>query len=282
MTSGVAASQPDLVTLGDGLLRVVVDRIDGGRLASLTWDGVELLRRRTSERVNPVWYGCYPMAPFAGRIGHGRFAFDGIDYELETNDPPHALHGNVFARAWEYLGADDGVHAFEIATDERWPFPAHVRSTVAVTESSVTLGLSVASDVRQPAWVGWHPWWVRRVHRAGMPVGSELQIHNAARTMLERVNALPTGARVPVPPGPWDDAFTDLDGPMVLTWPDALRVEMTSDAPWWVIYSEQPDAICVEPQTAPPDAIRLGLAPTVTPGSPVTLTTTWTFTDLRP
>ena len=282
MTAGEHASQPGHMAIGDGRLQVVVDRVDGGRLSSLTWDGVELLRRRTSERTNPVWYGCYPMAPFAGRIGHGELTFDGVTHHLEVNDPPHALHGNVFARPWNYLGTDRDAHVFEIATDERWPFPARVRSSVAVSDASVTLGLSVASDVRQPAWVGWHPWWVRRPERGGIPVGGELVLHNAARTMLERVDALPTGQRMPVPPGPWDDAFTDLAGPMTLTWPDLVRVEMTSDADWWVIYDEQPDALCVEPQTCPPDAVRLGLAPTVTPDSPVSLTTTWAFTDLRP
>ena len=282
MTGAIPRPQPDLVVISDDRLQVVVDRVDGGRLSSLTWDGMELLRRRTSERANPVWYGCYPMAPFAGRIGHGALTFDGVTHQLETNDPPHALHGNVFARPWEYLGVEDGVHAFEIATDARWPFPARVHSKILVSHASLTLGLSVTSEVRQPAWVGWHPWWVRRVGRDDGSVGGELVLDNSARTMLERVDALPTGERVTVPPGPWDDAFTDLDGPMTLTWPDLLRVEMTSDGDWWVIYNEQPDALCVEPQTSPPDAMRLGLAPVVTPDSPVTLTTTWTFTDLRP
>ena len=30
-------------------------------------------------------------------------------------------------------------------------------------------------------------------------------------------------------------------------------------APWWVVYTEDPDGICIEPQTAPPDAQNLGI-----------------------
>ena len=37
-------------------------------------------------------------------------------------------------------------------------------------------------------------------------------------------------------------------------WEDVLRIDIESDAPWWVVYTEDSEGICVEPQTAPPDA----------------------------
>jgi aldose 1-epimerase len=44
-----------------------------------------------------------------------------------------------------------------------------------------------------------------------------------------------------------------------LIWEDAARIDIESDAPWWVVYTEDADAVCVEPQTAPPDAANLGI-----------------------
>jgi aldose 1-epimerase len=58
---------------------------------------------------------------------------------------------------------------------------------------------------------------------------------------------------------PWDDAFTGIRGTPALIWEDAARIDIESDAPWWVVYTEDSDAICVEPQTAPPDAANLGI-----------------------
>jgi aldose 1-epimerase len=36
-------------------------------------------------------------------------------------------------------------------------------------------------------------------------------------------------------------------------------VSIESDAPWWVVYTEDSEGICVEPQSAPPDAANLGI-----------------------
>jgi aldose 1-epimerase len=45
-----------------------------------------------------------------------------------------------------------------------------------------------------------------------------------------------------------------------IVWDGALAVTIESDAPWWVIYTEDSDGICVEPQSAPPDAANLGIS----------------------
>ena len=34
---------------------------------------------------------------------------------------------------------------------------------------------------------------------------------------------------------------------------------MESDAPYWIVYTEDSDGVCIEPQTAPPDAANLGI-----------------------
>jgi aldose 1-epimerase len=269
-------SEQQPVVIRDGDLEITVDSAVGARLSSLRLGGLELLR--TVEQLTkpaPVFYGSYPMAPFAGRIGHGKLEFQGSTYQLPTNLGDHAGHGVVMDQPWEYLGPDTGIHTWTINTDDRWPFPCAVTQTAAINDGALRLTLRIDASQDSPAWAGWHPWWRRRLDR-----GDEVQIDLPARTMLERRDELPTGNRHGMTEGPWDDAFTDLDGPILLTWPSAARVELTSDHRWWVVYTEQPDAIAVEPQSAPPNAQALGLAATVGPDHPLSISTLWRFERL--
>ncbi len=76
---------------------LTIDATAGGRFASLAVDGHELL---LTDGAGPIWWGCYPMAPFAGRIRDGWLTFEGREYQLERNLPPHAIHGTVLDRSW--------------------------------------------------------------------------------------------------------------------------------------------------------------------------------------
>ena len=48
-------------------------------------------------------------------------------------------------------------------------------------------------------------------------------------------------------------------GTPAVVYDGVARIDIECDAPWWVVYTEDPDGICVEPQTAPPDAANLGI-----------------------
>jgi aldose 1-epimerase len=80
--------------------------------------------------------------------------------------------------------------------------------------------------------------------------------------MLQRdKDGLPNGKLITPPKEPWDDAFTSIRGVPAVVWDDVLRIDIESDAPWWVVYTEDSEGICVEPQSAPPDAANLDLIP---------------------
>ena len=64
---------------------------------------------------------------------------------------------------------------------------------------------------------------------------------------------LPTGRLVPPGPRPWDDCVTGMRADPILRWPEALELRLTSTCDSWVIYDEPDHAVCVEPQTGPPD-----------------------------
>ena len=89
--------------------------------------------------------------------------------------------------------------------------------------------------------------------------------------------SIPSGARVPPTTGPWDDAFTGVTEPPVLEWGETLRLEVSSTCAWWVVYTEPAHALCVEPQSGPPDALN-GHADIVEPGSPLIHEMRWRWT----
>jgi len=58
---------------------------------------------------SPLAWGSYPMVPWAGRIRHGRFRFDGEEYELPINFGAHAIHGVGFGTGPPYHAGGCGV-----------------------------------------------------------------------------------------------------------------------------------------------------------------------------
>jgi aldose 1-epimerase len=63
---------------------------------------------------------------------------------------------------------------------------------------------------------------------------------------------------------------------VTLTWPERLELRVTSREEWVVVYDEQSEAVCVEPQTGPPNGLNT-LPRLVTPIEPLEATTTWTW-----
>ena len=71
-------------------------------------------------------------------------------------------------------------------------------------------------------------------------------------------DGIPTGDLVtPPPPGPWDDCMTDLKESPLLHWDGALELTIETSCDDLVVFDLPTHAICVEPQTGPPDALRL-------------------------
>ncbi|HWG92602.1 MAG TPA: hypothetical protein VNU66_00050, partial [Mycobacteriales bacterium] len=65
-----------------------------------------------------------------------------------------------------------------------------------------------------------------------------------------------------------------------LTWPGALALELDSPVEHWVLFDERDEAVCLEPQTGPPDAVHLGRADVVPAGGELVLPLTLRWTRL--
>lgn len=259
----------DVVTLRTGDAALTIDPRAGARFASLVIRNHELL---VTEGFGPIEWGCYPMAPFAGRIRDGRFTFRGRSHQLQRNMPPNAIHGTVFDRDWEVDAVAEDHAELSIDLGPGWPFAGRVRQSVSLFPDGLDARLDLEVDEPMPAWLGWHPWFKREI------AGATAQLEFTAERMYARgPDGLPTGELVAPTPGPWDDAFVGVTRPPRLTWPGVLTLEIDSPAAVWVVYDERTEKLCVEPQTAPPDALNLAPveAHVIERGRPASLTMTW-------
>ncbi|MEU4010207.1 aldose 1-epimerase [Streptomyces pseudogriseolus] len=257
------------ITLTAGDAEVDVLPGNGGRVGGLRLGGVELLRQ--GER-----YGCFPMVPWCGRLRDGRFRDGATVQQMPLNAPPHAIHGTARNAPWRTArkSGDEAVLTYDLV--DPWPYAGRVTQQVALTEESLTLTMGVETyESSFPAQIGWHPWFNRNLG------GEDVRIDFAPAWQEERgEDHLPTGKRIDPTPGPWDDCFGMPDGvDVTLTWPGQLRLKVTSRVEWVVVYDEQAEAVCVEPQTGPPDGLN-SHPRLVTPLEPLEASTTWTWTRL--
>lgn len=257
-------------TLRAGDATVTIDHEHGGRLSSLTVAGHELLVGPTDPNADPTSWGCFPMAPFAGRIREGRFDFEGRRVELPANMAPHAIHGTTHTRRWESTGP--GALRCDLGTT--WPWPGVAHQQVELTPHALLLTLRVeASAGPMPVSAGWHPWFRRRLGDVDVDL-----VVPAERMWRRDPAGIPDGTLVEPPPGPWDDCFTAFIGPVELRWPGALHLYVDSDCEHVVVFDEPTHAVCVEPQSAPPDAHNSGLdLAIVTPEAPLEIHATWAW-----
>ena len=156
-------------TLAAGSTTLRVDRARGGRLASLVVDGHEVLvQPERGQPPDPLLWGCYPMAPFAGRTRGGRFRWGGKVHELAANHAGHAMHGTVFDERWLIEQCDQTYIRLRRRLDPRWPFAGWAVQEMALSPRRLELRLEVHSaDLPFPATAGWHPWFRRRLEVGG-------------------------------------------------------------------------------------------------------------------
>ena len=254
-----------LTLTGDDLI-VTLDPVQGGRIASIVAFGEERLVSPPLDdpAPRPSSWGAFPMIPWAGRIQHGKFSFAGVDYQMPINHPPHAMHGIAYTSEWTAIDE----HTMRLDLVDPWPFGGHAIHHAEVDGNTARFRLEVhAADRPMPAMAGWHPWYRKPVHLS----------FEAAKMYVRDDEDIPTGEIVTPPPGPWDDTFTQMSGSPVLAWPDGVTATIGSNCDFWVIFTKPEHALCVEPQTGPPNEFILG-ARVVEPGTALVAEMSLAFT----
>src|SRR2546427_4411370 len=144
-----------------------IDPADGGRIVSLVIAGVEriLPKARARAREPALYWGCYPMVPWAGRLAHGRIPTNHGEVRLEPNLPPSAIHGLGFDKSWVIVERSET--AVTVLCDLRglgWPFGGRALQKLRLGVRGLELELEVGGDTKGGApGPGWQP----GVHRPG-------------------------------------------------------------------------------------------------------------------
>lgn len=257
--------------LRSGAAVAMVDPIDGGRLISLSLQGIELLGGdRPGLGLPTGWFhGCFPMVPYAGRLTNGQFIFDGITYAIPPNAGLDSGHGLVFDVPWSPDISLDPTHLVLVADlDARWPFGGRVEETFDLTEESLTISLTVKNDERvMPAALGFHPWFRRDIGTGGP---ATYFLRPGARYVPD-MDGLPWVLCDDLGTRPWDDVFTQLEDAPVICWPNGPTIRITSNAQTWIVYERSQNAFCIEPITAPPNSLGTSKSAVVQPGVPLVL-----------
>jgi aldose 1-epimerase len=231
-------------------ISIGIDLDQGARLASVQWRDMQFALPFNGDLMGWGWYS---MAPWAGRIKDGLLKDKfGNYHQLPVNfDPPHAQHGFGFFSSWEDLG--NGRQHLEFPTPYNG---ASITQQIEILDDAIRWSLEyVAGNCELPFSIGFHPWIARDIGRGD---AAELDF-SAAKMMLRGDDYLPTGKLIDPPAGPWDDTFVGVVGKPTITWPGAAKLEIESDAPYWTVYNQHEDGICIEPVTAPPDTANLGI-----------------------
>ncbi len=252
------------IELRAGDARVAIDAERGGRLASWSVGRRELLVGPPDADDRSIRWGCYVMAPWAGRLADGRFDWAGRTIQLPRTHGRHAIHGLLWSLPWTVDSTNADVATLSIDLGQAgWPMGGRVRHRVALGPDALSLEIAVEAGEPMPAAAGWHPWF-----QAGPDV--RLRVDAGGTLVTDRM--LPTGRMEPLAgstdlrSGPalghrrLDHAYVAARSPAVISWPDLeLSIEFTP-APATLVVHTPPGRLCVEPQTAWPNALGVPAA----------------------
>jgi aldose 1-epimerase len=254
-----------VIELEAGAARATIDPERGGRLASLAIDGREVLVGPWSDDDRSIRWGAFLMAPWPGRLANSQFDWRGGTIALTPTHGRHAIHGLGWNRRWRVVARSRTTA--ELALDltfAGWPMGATVRERISLAPDRVRLEAEIIARARMPAALGWHPWFAR---------GDEpVRLRVDADRVLETVGMIPTGRELPAAARldlrggavlgrrRLDHAYVGARSPAILDWPD-LRLTLSFEpSPATVVVYTPAHAICVEPQTAHPNALATGEA----------------------
>jgi aldose 1-epimerase len=235
----------------------------------------------------PSGSGIPLLFPFPGRIGGAAFQFAGRDYCLEPGDAfGNAIHGFVFNRPWrivEHKGARL-VGEFQASVDDpsildRWPADFRIRVAYEVRGRQLVSDIEYANagDRPLPCGFGTHAYF--RLPLAGGGHVADTVVTVPVTQLWEVEQMIPTGRLLPIAldqqlveglrfgDQQFDTCFTsvraDSDGLVRTQLTDPVtgrRLTQTFSSAFTqcVVYTPgHRQAICIEPYTCVPDAIRL-------------------------
>lgn len=279
------------VELRSGTTAVVVVPELGMLIASFVVDGHEFIARPGglaavraghTTAVPLLYPWANRLARRSYRVGDRTVSLRGLPLHTDPNGLP--IHGSMAARPeWEIVSLTRGrLRArFEFGAHpellESFPFRHVVEIGVTVTPGRTRVRTSVlAGTVAVPVSFGWHPYWrvpgARDQWQLRLPAGEHLTLDRrgiptaVARTIEAQTVAL-AGRE-------FDDLYAPRGAARVAVLSGAgaqLRLELDPGYPYLQVYAPGGGAFCcLEPMTAPTNALVTGRHPMVAAGEAFT------------
>jgi len=262
---------PDLGILGTSL------RVDGEEVLALP-GGLDAYR---AGHVT----GLPLLSPWANRLGQHRYEIAGVDVDLtglDLHDDGTGLpiHGTMTAQpGWEIVDRTSSVASVRFDYGARpellraFPFPHEVVLDIGVGDAQLHVATTIrpTSDRPVPISFGWHPYLALRRPRPE----TRVRLPECRHLGLDS-RGLPTGASeahaagsVPLAGQAYDDGYAlGEDRSLVLEdGRGSVTVDLGDGYPFAQLYSPADAAFaCLEPMTAPTNALVTGAARLVAPG----------------
>lgn len=146
---------------------------------------------------------------YANRIAFGRFSVGGKEYQLDTNLPPHHLHGGNTGfqnRLWKACKLDDGVEFSYRSADGEENYPGNL--DVAVTyrwtdDCKLSLEIKARTDAVTVVNITNHCYWNLDGCDSGSVLGHEMRL-KSSRWLETDTTLIPTGRLADVAGTPMD------------------------------------------------------------------------------
>ncbi|MGL6074278.1 MAG: aldose 1-epimerase [Fimbriiglobus sp.] len=160
----------------------------------------------------PTRSGHPVLFPFPNRFKHGRFRFEGQEYQLPLNDSTktHAIHGFSPRNPWRVVETRIEADFAEITGEFRlsqdvpdlvhyWPGDLILRLSYQLSEHELRVVAVVTNpeDRPVPFGLGYHPYF-QLPDFAGQPADGYM-LHAPAQYIWHAVDSLATGEQLPIP-----------------------------------------------------------------------------------
>ena len=247
------------ITISSGSSKATINPY-GAHVAEILLGGERVIK--SSRDGSPTHGGVAVLIPYAGRVRHGRYSFEGEDFQLPVRQDGHAIHGFAKDARWKVLGKNPHSVALGCRLKgEGYPGIIDVTLSYSIGRDDFRTGCTVRNvgDRDSPLAVGFHPYFL----------GDEWTISTRGRAYRYRLRDgyFPTGEREPYtfdgvgPSTRLDDCFK-VDGAVTFRSEGRELVIGRRRMPYLVVYDgkyAEGRSVAIEPYTALPDAYNNGV-----------------------
>jgi aldose 1-epimerase len=256
----------DYVRLSTGRSELVLAPATGGGVARLSLGGRTVLRPASDADVasgDPLRLAEFPMAPWVNRIAGGRMDWAGetIDVSGAPVNEALGLHGFAWRVPWRVDQADPASATLSLdwCGGDVWPFACRMERTFCLSDEDLHASMSIRNlgTREMPVSIGWHPCFPARQARLQAVVRdaweTDARLIPVGRGLASVAARLREGADVA--DLSLDHCFNDWDGVARLTYPGHTVEVRAPGCRYLQVYAPHgQEFLCVEPQTAMPDA----------------------------